>query len=222
MTDFERQGSFLKVVSGKRVDSPPLWMMRQAGRYLPEYRALRTKAPSFLDFCYTPDMAIEATLQPIKRFDLDAAIIFSDILVLPHALGQKVWFVEGEGPKLDALASNDDLNALNSTLDLEHLKPVFTALKAVRNELPSHVALLGFCGAPWTVASYMIAGKSTPDQAPARLITYQNPLFFENLITRLIEASIEYLIAQLQAGADAVQIFESFGGALPPSVFKRY
>jgi uroporphyrinogen decarboxylase len=161
---------FLKVVNGERVNAPPLWMMRQAGRYLPEYRALRQKAASFLDFCYTPEMAIEATLQPIQRFSLDAAIIFSDILVVPHALGQHVWFAEGEGPKLDAIGSLDDFNKLKPEIDMDHLDPVFQSLKAVRSTLSDDVALIGFCGAPWTVASYMIAGKSTPDQAPARLI----------------------------------------------------
>jgi uroporphyrinogen decarboxylase len=215
------QSRFMDVVYGNRVSSPPIWMMRQAGRYLPEYRALRAKSASFLDFCYTPDMAIEATMQPIKRFDLDAAIIFSDILVLPHALGQDVRFLEGEGPKLEPLCDETRLNQLASELDLGRLSPVFEALKGVRAQLDPSKALIGFCGAPWTVASYMIAGKSTPDQAPARLLAYQNPVFFQKLIDRLVEASIVYLDAQFQAGADVVQIFESFGGALPSVLFER-
>jgi uroporphyrinogen decarboxylase len=211
---------FMDVVYGSRVSSPPLWMMRQAGRYLPEYRALRAKSASFLDFCYTPEMAIEATMQPIKRFDLDAAIIFSDILVLPHALGQDVRFLEGEGPKLEPVCDEARLNQLSSHLDLERLSPVFEALKGVRVQLDPSKALIGFCGAPWTVASYMIAGKSTPDQAPARLLAYENPVFFQKLIDKLVEASIIYLEAQFEAGADVVQIFESFGGALPFELFQ--
>jgi uroporphyrinogen decarboxylase len=193
--------------------------MRQAGRYLPEYRAVRAGAGSFLDLCYTPALAAEVTLQPIRRFGFDAAIIFSDILVVPHALGQEVSFVENEGPRLAPVTSAAELARLADEMPLERLAPVFEALERVRSALPAGTALLGFCGAPWTVASYMIAGKGTPDQAPARLTAYRDPAFMTALIDRLVEASTTYLIAQIDAGADAVQIFESFGAALPASLF---
>ena len=194
-------------------------MMRQAGRYLPEYRALRAEAGSFLDLCYTPKLAAEVTLQPIRRFGFDGAILFSDILVVPHALGQDVRFVEGEGPRLDPIGASADLARLASVLPLERLAPVFETLERVRGALPPETALLGFCGAPWTVASYMIAGKGTPDQAPARILAYRDPDFMAALIERLVVASTAYLTAQIDAGAEAVQIFESFGAALPPALF---
>ena len=209
----------LRVLEGQAVWPPPVWLMRQAGRYLPEYREARTRAGSFLDLCYTPSLAAEVTLQPIRRFGFDAAIIFSDILVVPHALGQDVRFVESEGPRLEPITSRDDLGRLAETLPLQRLAPVFEALERVKAALPADTALLGFCGAPWTVASYMIAGKGTPDQAPARITAYRDPAFMRALIERLVEASTAYLVAQIDAGADAVQIFESFGAALPPSLF---
>ena len=193
--------------------------MRQAGRYLPEYRATRAQAGSFLDLCYEPALAAEVTLQPIRRFGFDAAIIFSDILVIPHALGQGLRFAEGEGPRLDPVTSRAELDRLAAELPLERLAPVFEALERVKAALPAETALLGFCGAPWTVASYMIAGKGTPDQAPARVLAYRDPAFMAALIDRLVEASIAYLIRKVDAGADAVQIFESFGAALPPALF---
>ncbi|MDB5512492.1 MAG: uroporphyrinogen decarboxylase [Enterovirga sp.] len=209
----------LRVLDGEAVWPPPVWMMRQAGRYLPEYRALRAEAGSFLDLCYNPDLATEVTLQPIRRFGFDAAIIFSDILVVPHALGVDVRFAEGEGPRLSPTTSTEDLARLAPVLPLDRLSPVFEALRRVRAALPPETALLGFCGAPWTVASYMIAGKGTPDQAPARTLAYRNPDLMRALIDRLVEASIAYLVEQVEAGADAVQIFESFGAALPPALF---
>jgi uroporphyrinogen decarboxylase len=193
--------------------------MRQAGRYLPEYREVRARAGSFLDLCYNPALACEVTLQPIRRFGFDAAILFSDILVIPHALGQDVRFVENEGPRLDPVTSPADLAGLAEALPLERLAPVFETLDRVKGALPPETALLGFCGAPWTVASYMIAGKGTPDQAPARIVAYREPAFMAALIGRLVEASTAYLIAQVDAGAEAVQIFESFGAALPPALF---
>jgi uroporphyrinogen decarboxylase len=193
--------------------------MRQAGRYLPEYRAVRARAGSFLDLCYSPKVAEEVTLQPIRRFGFDAAILFSDILVIPHALGQEVSFVEGEGPRLDPVASLGALARLSESLPLARLAPVFETLDRLRGSLPVETTLLGFCGAPWTVASYMIAGKGTPDQAPARLVMYRDPVFMTALVDRLVEASTAYLIAQVEAGAEAVQIFESFGAALPPALF---
>src|SRR5690606_9257006 len=166
------------VIDGKPSERPPVWLMRQAGRYLPEYRAVRAKAGSFLDLCYNPDLATEVTLQPIRRFGFDAAILFSDILVIPHALGQGVTFAEGEGPKLRRVSDSAALGALTPALDLDRLAPVLETVRRVRRALPVETALLGFCGAPWTVASYMIAGKSTPDQAPARLLAYRDEAFF--------------------------------------------
>ena len=212
---------FLRALSGERTAVPPLWLMRQAGRYLPEYREVRAKAGGFLDLCYNPAFATEVTLQPIRRFGFDAAILFSDILVVPHALGQKVWFAEGEGPKLEALSDAGDLARLDEQLNLERLAPVFETVERVRAALPSETALIGFCGAPWTVASYMLAGKGTPDQAPARLVAYSDPIFLDRLIERLVEASIIYLNRQIEAGAQVVQVFESFASALPPSLIEK-
>lgn len=207
------------MLDGEPVWPPPVWMMRQAGRYLPEYRELRAKAGSFLDLCYNPELAAEVTLQPIRRFGFDAAIMFSDILVVPHALGVDVSFQEGEGPRLAPTTTTDELARLPQALPLERLAPVFETLGRVKEGLPAETALLGFCGAPWTVASYMIAGKGTPDQAPARTLAYRDPDFMAALIERLVEASTAYLIRQIDSGADAVQIFESFAGALPPTLF---
>jgi uroporphyrinogen decarboxylase len=209
----------LRVLAGEPVWPLPIWLMRQAGRYLPEYRQVRAGAGSFLDLCYDPALAAEVTLQPIRRFGFDAAIIFSDILVIPHALGQEVTFAEGEGPRLEPVGSFADLHRLSESLPLERLAPVFETLERVKGMLPAETTLLGFCGAPWTVASYMIAGKGTPDQAPARLLAYRDPAFMLSLIDRLAEASVAYLTAQIDAGAEAVQIFESFGAALPPALF---
>ncbi|HRE19638.1 MAG TPA: uroporphyrinogen decarboxylase [Rhabdaerophilum sp.] len=201
---------------------PPLWMMRQAGRYLPEYREIRATAKSFLDFCYTPELAIEATLQPIQRFRFDAAIIFSDILVIPDALGQGVRFAEGEGPRLDALAGADAIHALPSMIDLTKLQPVYEALRGTRAALPKETALIGFCGAPWTLATYMIAGRGTPDQAPARSFAYAEPDAFALLIGKLVRACVDHLVAQIEAGAEAVQIFDSWAGPLPEREFRAW
>jgi uroporphyrinogen decarboxylase len=209
----------LRVLAGEPVWPLPIWLMRQAGRYLPEYREARAQAGSFLDLCYDPALAAEVTLQPIRRFGFDAAILFSDILVIPHALGQEVRFLEGEGPRLNPVGSLEDLHRLADELPLERLAPVFETLGRVKAALPAQTTLLGFCGAPWTVASYMIAGKGTPDQAPARLLAYRDPAFMLSLIDRLTQASIAYLTAQIDAGAEAVQVFESFGAALPPTLF---
>jgi uroporphyrinogen decarboxylase len=196
--------------------------MRQAGRYLPEYRAIRAKAQTFLEFCYTPDLAAEATLQPLRRFGLDAAILFSDILVVPDALGQKVTFEQGEGPKLAPILTEKDFAGLNETIDLRRLAPIFETITRVKSALPDQAALIGFCGAPWTVASYMIAGQGTPDQAPARLLAYQNPALVERIIDRLVEASTSYLLRQIEAGVEAVQIFDSWAGVLPPAELERW
>ena len=212
----------LAALAGERLATPPVWLMRQAGRYLPEYRELRTKAPTFLDFCYDPALAVEATLQPIRRFGFDAAILFSDILVLPDALGQRVGFETGDGPRLDPIRDAEGLAKLKLEPDWSRLAPVFEALDRLKTALPEEVAQIGFCGAPWTVASYMIAGRGTPDQAPARLFAYRNRDLFQALIDRLVEASAEYLVRQLAAGAEAVQIFDSWAGVLPPAEFERW
>ncbi|HEY1152691.1 MAG: uroporphyrinogen decarboxylase [Xanthobacteraceae bacterium] len=212
----------MEVVRGQRQDVPPVWMMRQAGRYLPEYRELRAKAGSFLDLCFTPDYAAEVTLQPIRRFKFDAAIIFSDILVIPHALGRSVRFEAGEGPRLDPLDTPELIATLKAQADDTTLAPVYEALRRVRHELDPSVALIGFCGAPWTVATYMVAGRGTPDQAPARLLAYRHPEAFTRIIDVLVEASIGYLVKQLAAGANALQIFDTWAGVLPPREFQRW
>jgi uroporphyrinogen decarboxylase len=196
--------------------------MRQAGRYLPEYREIRAKAPSFLEFCYTPKLAAAATLQPIERFGFDAAILFSDILVVPDALGQKVHFESGEGPKLEPILTDEDFLKLAERIDLDRLTPVFETIGMVKAKLSSAATLLGFCGAPWTLASYMIAGHGTPDQAPARLLAYRHPELVRRLIDRLTEASIDYLCRQIEAGVEAVQIFDTWAGVLPAAEFEHW
>src|SRR4051795_10407122 len=203
---------FLQVLSGRRQAVPPIWMMRQGGRYLPESRELRAKAGGFLDLCFTPEFATEVTLQPIRRFNFDAAIIFSDILVIPFALGRSVRFEVGEGPKLEPLDTPDKVATLSRSADFAKLEPVYEALRRVRRELDPGIALIGFCGAPWTVATYMVAGQGTPDQAPARMMAYRHPETFEKIIDVLVGNSIEYLLAQFAAGADALQIFDTWAG----------
>jgi uroporphyrinogen decarboxylase len=214
--------SFLKVLDGVVQSPPPVWLMRQAGRYLPEYRALREKAGDFLNLIFTPEHAVEVTLQPIRRFGFDAAILFSDILVIPHALGQSVRFAAGEGPRLESLAGAQGVQGLAGEVDQKILAPIYETVRQVRAKLDGGTALLGFCGAPWTVASYMIAGQGTPDQAPARLFAYREPAAFAALMDILVEASAAYLVRQLQAGADAVQIFDTWSGVLPPEEFARW
>jgi uroporphyrinogen decarboxylase len=211
----------MKVLAGETVFPPPVWLMRQAGRYLPEYRKTRATAKGFLDLCYTPDLAVEVTLQPIRRYGFDAAILFSDILVIPDALDRNVHFVEGEGPKMDPIAPGaiEDLDASGMH---DHLAPVYETVRRLRAELPEETTLLGFCGAPWTVATYMIAGHGTPDQAPARLFAMRHPQEFQKLIEHLTEISTDYLIAQIDAGADAVQIFDSWAGVLGEVEFEKY
>ena len=211
----------LQVLDGKTLTPPPVWLMRQAGRYLPEYRQTRAAAGSFLDLCYTPDLAVEVTLQPIRRYGFDAAILFSDILVIPDALDRNVRFEEGRGPLMDPIDPAGIL-ALQPERVAEHLKPVIETVSRLRRELPDETTLLGFCGAPWTVATYMIAGHGTPDQAPARLFAYRHPEAFDHLLALLADVSADYLVAQIDAGADAVQIFDSWAGVLGEVEFQRY
>jgi uroporphyrinogen decarboxylase len=212
----------LEVLHGQRQKIPPVWLMRQAGRYLPEYRAIREKAGSVLDLCFSPSFAAEVTLQPIKRFGFDAAILFSDILVVPHALGRNVTFVAGEGPKLDPIEDAATISTLPREVDQAILSPVYETIGRVKLQLPREVTFLGFCGAPWTVATYMIAGGGSADQAPARLFAYRHPQAFAELIEILVDASVDYLTRQLQAGVDAVQIFDTWAGVLPPNEFRRW
>jgi uroporphyrinogen decarboxylase len=211
----------LQVLKGETLSPPPIWLMRQAGRYLPEYKQTRARAGSFLDLCYSPEMAVEVTLQPIRRYAFDAAILFSDILVIPDALKRNVRFEEGHGPRMDPI----DVSEI-AKLDIRpvsaHLQPVMETVRRLRRELPNETTLLGFCGAPWTVATYMIAGHGTPDQAPARLFAYQHPEMFDRLLSVLAEVSADYLVEQIDAGADAVQIFDSWAGVLGEEEFRRY
>jgi uroporphyrinogen decarboxylase len=212
----------LQTLAGQHCVVPPIWLMRQAGRYLPEYRAIREQAASFLELCFTPKLAAEITLQPIRRFGFDAAILFSDILVVPHALGQQVSFESGEGPQLEALTEPSAIERLRQDIDHGKLEPVFEAITRVKHELPPSVALLGFCGAPWTVATYMIAGCGTLDQAPARFFSYRYPQAFARLMDILVNASTAYLVRQFEAGVDAVQIFDSWAGVLPTDEFCKW
>ena len=214
--------ALLRALRGETLSPPPIWLMRQAGRYLPEYQETRQKAGGFLDLCYTPELAVEVTLQPIRRFGFDAAILFSDILVVPHGLGQKVWFEAGHGPKLEPLAGREDLARLHLEETVEALGPVYEAVRRLREELPAETALIGFAGAPWTVASYMIEGGSSKDFAAAKHWAYEDPDGFQALIDLLIEATAQHLIAQADAGAEVVQIFDSWAGVLPEPELRRW
>jgi uroporphyrinogen decarboxylase len=213
---------FLHVLAGACNPTPPIWLMRQAGRYLPEYREIRARTDGFLDLCFDPKLAAEVTLQPIRRFGFDAAILFSDILVVPHALGQHVTFESGEGPRLEALKEPAALHRLRGEIDHGTLGPIYETIARVKQDLPPAVAMLGFCGAPWTVATYMIAGCGTADQLPARLFAYRHPESFRTLIDILVEASAGYLIRQFEAGVDAVQIFDTWAGVLPAGEFRKW
>lgn len=221
MTVNSASRKILRVLSGETLTPPPIWLMRQAGRYLPEYRETRAKAGSFLDLCYSPEHAVEVTLQPIRRYGFDAAIMFSDILVIPDALNRNVRFTEGHGPEMDPIDEAGIL-ALKPEGVLEHVAPVMETVRRLRGELPEETTLLGFCGAPWTVATYMIAGHGTPDQAPARLFAYRHPKAFEHLLMLLADISAAYLVAQIDAGADAVQIFDSWAGVLGEKEFEAF
>ncbi|MEQ8229057.1 MAG: uroporphyrinogen decarboxylase [Rhodospirillales bacterium] len=213
---------FLEPFHGKTPSRPPVWFMRQAGRYLSEYRALRKQAPNFLDFCYSPDLTVEATLQPIRRYGFDAAIMFSDILVIPDALGQNVRFEEGVGPLLDAIEDRAGIDALKPEGVLDHLAPVFETLTRLRRELPDETALIGFAGAPWTLAFYMIEGRGGVDGGKLKRMAYGQPDDFQALVDVLEEALIVYLCRQIEAGAEALQLFDSWSGIADETLFKRW
>lgn len=213
---------FLAPFFGRQPARPPIWLMRQAGRYLPEYREVRAKAGGFLNLCYTPELAAEVTLQPIRRYGFDAAILFSDILVVPHALGQKLEFLEGEGPKLEPIRSEADLTRLRPDATRARFDPIYETVGRLRRDLPAETALIGFCGAPWTVATYMVQGEGSSDQAEARLWAYRDTNGFSKLIDILVETSIEYLSEQVKAGADCLQIFDTWAGSLPDDEFATW
>lgn len=213
---------FLQPFAGEVLDPPPMWLMRQAGRYLPEYRATRKDAGSFLDLCYNPALAAEVTLQPIRRYGFDASILFSDILVVPDALGQRVTFAEGEGPRLDPIRAVEGLTRLSLSNTDEKFSSVWETVARLRQDLPRETALIGFCGAPWTVATYMVEGRGSTDQGEARSWAYRDPAGFSQLIDILTEASIEYLTGQIKAGADVIQIFDSWAGSLADNQFEQW
>jgi uroporphyrinogen decarboxylase len=217
-----RKKAILRALGGETLAVPPIWLMRQAGRYLPEYRALRAKAADFMAFCLTPELAAEATLQPVRRFGFDAAIVFSDILVVPHALGQKVGFREGEGPVLEAVADSRDVRQLEAARVAERTAPVRETLRQVGAALPEGVALIGFAGSPWTVATYMIEGGTSRDFTRTKRWAFSDPAGFGVLIDRLVAATSAYLLGQIEAGAEAVQLFDSWAGVLPETEFRRW
>ena len=216
------QSSFLRTLRGQATSPPPIWLMRQAGRYLPEYRATRTKAGGFLDLCYAPELAAEVTLQPIRRYGFDAAILFADILIVPDALGQDIRFVEGEGPRLDPIRSAADLLRLRPEATRPKFARIAETVARLVQDLPRETALIGFCGAPWTVATYMVEGGGSKDHAETRLWAYRDAAGFQQLIDILVEASIEYLSGQVEAGADALQIFDTWAGSLAEDEFERW
>jgi len=217
------QKKLLRALAGEVLETPPIWMMRQAGRYLPEYRATREKAGDFLSLCYTPDLAAEVTLQPIRRYGFDAAILFADILLVPQALGADLWFVTGEGPRLSTITKQADFDALKPADAIhDHLAPVYETVRILARELPSETTLIGFAGAPWTVATYMIAGRGTPDQGPAHALREGNVALFEALLERITAATIDYLSAQIEAGAEVVKLFDSWASSLSGAAFDKY
>ena len=217
------QKKLLRALAGETQDVPPIWMMRQAGRYLPEYRATRAQAGDFLSLCYNPELAAEVTLQPIRRYGFDAAILFADILLIPQALGADLWFVTGEGPRLSTITTEADFAKLGPASDIhETLNPIYETVKILSKELPAETTLIGFAGAPWTVATYMIAGRGTPDQGPAHALKQENRALFEALLARITEATIDYLSMQIKAGAEVVKIFDSWAGSLKGEDFHKY
>ncbi|MEC7962003.1 MAG: uroporphyrinogen decarboxylase [Pseudomonadota bacterium] len=217
------QKKILRALAGETLPTPPIWMMRQAGRYLPEYRATRAQAGDFLSLCYNSELAAEVTLQPIRRYGFDAAILFADILLLPQALGADLWFVTGEGPRLSTTTTADQLAALKGKDDIhEVLNPVYDTVSILSRELPRETTLIGFAGAPWTVATYMIAGRGTKDQGPAHALKDENRAVFEGLLDLLTEGTIEYLSKQIEAGAEVVKLFDSWAGSLKGADFQKY
>ncbi|WP_295168528.1 uroporphyrinogen decarboxylase [uncultured Paracoccus sp.] len=213
----------LRALAGETLPTPPIWMMRQAGRYLPEYRATRAQAGDFLSLCYNPDLAAEVTLQPIRRFGFDAAILFADILLIPQALGADLWFVTGEGPRLSTVTSASDLARLKPADQVDaQLAPVYETLRILSRELPRETALIGFAGAPWTVATYMVAGRGTKDQGPAHLLKDQDRATFAALIDLITDATIHYLSRQIEAGAEVVKLFDSWAGSLKGQDFDDF
>jgi len=215
--------TILRALSGEVLPTPPIWMMRQAGRYLPEYRATRAQAGDFLKLCYTPDLAAEVTLQPIRRFGFDAAILFADILLLPQALGADLWFETGEGPRLSTVTGPADLARLRPVEAIhDRLAPIYETVGILARALPPEVTLIGFAGAPWTVATYMIAGRGTPDQAPAHALKAADRATFTALIDLITLGTIDYLSAQITAGAEVVKLFDSWAGSLKGQDFTDF
>lgn len=217
------QKTILRALAGETLATPPIWMMRQAGRYLPEYRATRAQAGDFLSLCYNPELAAEVTLQPIRRYGFDAAIMFADILLVPQALGADLWFVTGEGPRLSTITTQAELDKLIPADAIhDHLSPIYETLKILSTELPSETTLIGFAGAPWTVATYMIAGRGTPDQGPAHALKAENRPVFDALMERITQATITYMSKQIEAGAEVVKMFDSWAGSLQGDDFMDY
>jgi len=222
MTHVSDDKLYLRALKGETLDRPPFWLMRQAGRYLPEYREVRSGSRNFLDFCYSPDLAVEVTLQPLRRYGFDAAILFSDILVVPDALGQKVEFLEGEGPILEPVSTVEDFAKLSMNDFHGHLQKVYDTVGRLSNEIPETTALIGFAGAPWTVSTYMVEGRGSKDYAKVRTLAYQDPVFFGNLIDLLVDATASYLIKQADCGAESLQLFDTWAGVLSPSQFEKW
>ncbi|MCW9001384.1 MAG: uroporphyrinogen decarboxylase [Rhodospirillales bacterium] len=222
MSENVKNKRFLQALQGKTVTPPPFWLMRQAGRYLPEYREIRSTSRNFLEFCYTPDLAVEVTLQPLRRYGFDAAILFSDILVIPDALGQGVAFKEGEGPVLEPIRTVDELGQLDVDRVINHLSPVFETVSRLRKEIPETTALIGFAGAPWTVATYMVEGRGGTDYGRVKNWAYNAPDEFGRLIDTVVEATVRYLIEQVRHGAETLQIFDTWAGVLSESGFRRW
>ena len=215
--------TILRALAGETLPTPPIWMMRQAGRYLPEYRATRAQAGDFLSLCYNPELAAEVTLQPIRRYGFDAAILFADILLLPQALGADLWFVTGEGPRLSTVTTQADFDRLGrGEMIHETLSPIYETVRILKGALPSETTLIGFAGAPWTVATYMIAGRGTPDQGPAHALKAENRPLFKALIDRLTESTVDYLSCQIEAGAEVVKLFDSWAGSLKGQDFDDF
>jgi uroporphyrinogen decarboxylase len=212
----------IQALNGEIVSPPPFWFMRQAGRYLPEYLKLRSTSKNFLNFCYTPDLAVEVSLQPLQRFKTDAAIMFSDILVIPDALGQKVEFREGVGPVLEPIRTVQEITKLDISRINDHLEPVYEIIKRLSNDIPSTTSLIGFAGAPWTLAIYMVEGKGGTECGTARVWAYKDPDGFQKLIDLLTDAVSLYLVEQVKAGAEVIQLFDSWSGVLSEDQYKRW